>query len=111
GVVDRAGAPDKVLELVVERLNERGIDATAIVRRTQLVERMHQRFCDEHATIRAKMALGIRKIVRIHQVSPGQGANTTFAAPPDSQPIILPERAARIEPIAFQPSTTAAMTP
>src|SRR5690606_18855869 len=70
GMVDRAGASDKVLELVVERLNERRIDAAAVVRRTQLVERMHQRFSYEHAAIGAKMALGIRKIVRIHQVSP-----------------------------------------
>src|SRR5690606_28548581 len=67
GVVHGAGPPDEVLEFVVEGLDELGVEPAPVVSGTQFGKRVHQRFGDEHAAILAEMALGIRKVVRIHQ--------------------------------------------
>src|SRR5215472_3550446 len=55
-MVNRARAPDVVLELALELGDEVGIVAIARVLVAQLVERVDQRFRDEHSAVRTEMA-------------------------------------------------------
>ena len=62
-----------MFQLVVKFGDEFRILAVVLVGRLQFIQGMNQRFGNEHATVRAKMTLGIgkfaRKIVDLH-VSP-----------------------------------------
>jgi hypothetical protein len=60
-VVDRAGAPDVMLELIGELALELGVFAALRVRERELVERRAQRLRDEHAAVRAEVALRVRQ--------------------------------------------------
>ena len=63
GMVNRAWAPDVVLQIVLELGDESRIGHTFGVRQTQLFERGHERLCDKDAAVRTEVALLIRKLV------------------------------------------------
>ena len=65
-VVDRARPPHIVLELVVKLGLERGIGARALIGIAQLVERVRQRFGDEHAAVGAEMPARVGQVIHPH---------------------------------------------
>jgi hypothetical protein len=65
-VVDGRGPADEVGEFVAELGHELGVDAIVFIRGPQFLERMHERFGDENATVWAEVSAGVGKVVGIH---------------------------------------------
>ena len=66
GVIDGARPADVVLEFVFELGAELRIDAITLVCGLQLIERLDQRFGDEHAAIRAEMSALVGQVIHLH---------------------------------------------
>ncbi len=76
-VINRRGTSHKMLELVVKLGQKLGIVAVTLVREPQLLDGLHQGFCNEHATVRTKMPLGIGKVVGFQEKSPQESSGKT----------------------------------
>jgi hypothetical protein len=66
GVVDRARPADVVLEFVMEFRHEGGIAPAALVGVAQFIERLAERFGDEHAAVGSKVPARVGQVIHLH---------------------------------------------